>query len=219
MIRDREVSPVEVLTASVARIERLQPRLCGFITEMFEQAHEVASEREIAIAKNEYLGPLDGIPVGVKDNLAVAGVAATVGAKANADFIPEADAEAVRRLRAAGAIVIGKENMHEFAAGGRSNNPYYGAVKNPWDADRIPGGSSGGGGANVAACLTFASLGTDVGGSVRFPSLLWRSWNESDLWQGKSAWFPADMGAWRPCRSTKQERCRFRADVAGLFRS
>ena len=106
----------------------------------------------------------------MKDNLALAGVPATAGALANADFVPEQDAEVVRRMKAAGAIVLGKENMHEFAAGGRSNNPYYGAVKNPWDLDRIPGGSSGGGGANVAACLTFASLGTDVGGSVRFPA-------------------------------------------------
>ncbi len=169
MIQAKQVSPIELVDASISRIERLQPRLKGFINEMFDDARANAQLREQAIGRGEYLGPLDGIPLGVKDNLAVAGIPATVGAIANADFVPEEDAEAVRRLRSAGAIVMGKENMHEFAAGGRSNNPHYGAVKNPWDAERIPGGSSGGGGANVAACLTFASLGTDVGGSVRFP--------------------------------------------------
>jgi aspartyl-tRNA(Asn)/glutamyl-tRNA(Gln) amidotransferase subunit A len=170
MVKEREVSPVEIVDTSIARIERLQPQLKGFILEMFDDARDRAKLREKAIMRGEYLGPLDGIPVGIKDNLAVGGVPATVGALANADFIPEEDAAAVHKLRAAGAIIIGKENMHEFAAGGRSNNPYYGAVKNPWALDRIPGGSSGGGGANVAACLTFASLGTDVAGSVRFPA-------------------------------------------------
>ncbi len=170
MLRDRQISPVDLVDTTISRIERLQPRLCGFITLMFEEARKQAVLREKAIAKGEYLGALDGIPIGIKDNLAVAGIPATAGAEAHADYIPERDAESVRRLRAAGVIVIGKENMHEFAAGGRSNNPYYGSVKNPWDLNRIPGGSSGGGGANVAAGLTFASLGTDVGGSVRFPA-------------------------------------------------
>jgi len=170
MIQTRQVSPVDLVDASIARIERLQPRLKSFINLMFDDARTHAKQREQAIGQGEYLGPLDGIPLGIKDNLAVAGVPATAGAIAHADFVPDEDAEAVRRLRAVGGIVMGKENMHEFAAGGRSNNPHYGAVTNPWDAKRIPGGSSGGGGANVAACLTFASLGTDVGGSVRFPA-------------------------------------------------
>ena len=168
-IKSREVSPLEVVETVISRTQRLQPKLKGFITEMFESARSAAREREIAIGQGQYLGPLDGIPIGIKDNIAVAGVPATAGALACSDFVPEEDAEVVRRLKSAGAIVIGKENMHEFAAGGRSNNPHFGAVKNPWGLERIPGGSSGGGAANVAACLTYLSIGTDVGGSVRYP--------------------------------------------------
>jgi aspartyl-tRNA(Asn)/glutamyl-tRNA(Gln) amidotransferase subunit A len=168
-IQSKEVSPVEVVNATIARIERLQPTLRSFITDTFDTARATAREREAAIGRGEYLGPLDGVPIGIKDNIAVAGIPATAGALARADFVPEHDAESVRRLKTAGAIIVGKENMHEFAAGGRSNNPHFGEVTNPWAADRIPGGSSGGGGANVAACLTYMSLGTDVGGSVRYP--------------------------------------------------
>jgi len=164
-----EISPLEIVDNTISHIENLQPQVNGFITTLFEQAREEAGRRERAIARGQYLGPLDGIPIGIKDNLALAGVTATVGAKALDNNVPSEDAEAVRRLRHAGAIVMGKENMHEFAAGGRSNNPHFGAVGNPWDIERIPGGSSGGSGANVAACMTYASLGTDVGGSVRFP--------------------------------------------------
>lgn len=168
-IAARQLSPVELVDASITQIERLQPDLKGFITLLFDEARATAKQREQAIMTGDYRGPLDGIPVGIKDGIAVAGVKATVGALALDDHVPAEDAEAVRRLRAAGAIIVGKENMHEFAAGGRSNNPHYGAVRNPWAPDRIPGGSSGGSGANVAAGLTFASLGTDVGGSVRYP--------------------------------------------------
>ena len=168
-IASREVSPVEVTAAAIAQAERVEPRVNGFITLMHEQAMEAAKAREAAITKGGYLGPLDGVPVGVKDCVAVAGVKATAGAKANDDYVPAEDAEAVARLKAAGAVIIGKENMHEFAAGGRSNNPHYGFVRNPWDLERVPGGSSGGSGANVASAMTYASLGTDVGGSVRYP--------------------------------------------------
>ena len=168
-IASREVSPVEVTAAAIAQSERVEPQVNGFITLMHEQAMETARMREAAIAKGGYLGPLDGVPVGVKDCVAVAGVKATAGAKANDDYVPAEDAEAVARLKAAGAVIVGKENMHEFAAGGRSNNPHYGFVRNPWDLERVPGGSSGGSGANVASAMTYASLGTDVGGSVRYP--------------------------------------------------
>ena len=168
-IASREVSPVEVTAAAIAQAERVEPQVNGFITLMHEQAMDAAKAREAAIAKGGYLGPLDGVPVGVKDCVEVAGVKATAGAKANDDYVPAEDAEAVARLKAAGAVIVGKENMHEFAAGGRSNNPHYGFVRNPWDLERVPGGSSGGSGANVAAAMTYASLGTDVGGSVRYP--------------------------------------------------
>ena len=169
-IKAREVSPVEVTEAALARADRLQPALNSFITVLHDDAMQEAKKQESEIAHGCYLGPLQGVPIGIKDNIATAGIRSTVGSKVLADHVPEADAEAVRLCREAGAIIIGKENLEEFAAGATSNNLHYGAVHNPWDLDRIPGGSSGGGGANVAAGVTFASLGTDLGGSVRGPA-------------------------------------------------
>lgn len=169
LIQSRAVSPVELTEAALAQAERLQPTLNSFITIMREEALAQAEAAEAALALGEYLGPLHGIPIGIKDNIATAGITTTVGAKALKDNVPDEDAEVVRRCKAAGAIIIGKENLEEFAAGATSNNPHYGAVHNPWGLDHIPGGSSGGGGANVAAGVTFASLGTDLGGSVRLP--------------------------------------------------
>ena len=168
-IRSGEVSPVELTEAALAQADRLQPALNSFITILRDQAMDQAREQEAALARGEYLGPLQGIPIGIKDNIATGGIRTTVGTKVLSDNVPEEDAEVVRRCKAAGAIILGKENLEEFAAGATSNNPHYGAVHNPWGLDHIPGGSSGGGGANVAAGVTFASLGTDLGGSVRLP--------------------------------------------------
>ena len=169
-IRAKEVSPVEVTEAALARADRLQPKLNSFITLLHDQAMNVAKEQEAALARGEYLGPLQGIPIGIKDNIATSGIRTTVGSLVLADNIPDEDAYVVSQCQAAGAIILGKENLEEFAAGATSNNPHYGAVHNPWALDHIPGGSSGGGGANVAAGITFASLGTDLGGSVRLPA-------------------------------------------------
>jgi aspartyl-tRNA(Asn)/glutamyl-tRNA(Gln) amidotransferase subunit A len=168
-IQAREVSPVELTEAALAQADRLQPALNSFITVMHDQARSQAKDQEAALARGEYLGPLQGIPIGIKDNIATAGIRTTVGSKVLADNIPDEDAEVVRRCKEAGAIILGKENLEEFAAGVTSNNPHYGAVHNPWALAHVPGGSSGGGGANVAAGVTFASLGTDLGGSVRLP--------------------------------------------------
>jgi aspartyl-tRNA(Asn)/glutamyl-tRNA(Gln) amidotransferase subunit A len=168
-IRAREVSPVELTEAALAQAERLQPTLGSFITLLHDAARKQAKEQEAAIMRGEYRGPLHGIPIGIKDNIATAGIRTTVGSKVLTDNIPTEDAEVVRRCKDAGAIIVGKENLEEFAAGATSNNPHYGAVHNPWKLDCVPGGSSGGSGANVAACVTFASLGTDLGGSVRLP--------------------------------------------------
>jgi aspartyl-tRNA(Asn)/glutamyl-tRNA(Gln) amidotransferase subunit A len=168
-IQARELSPVELTEAALTQADRLQPALNSFITVMHDQARSAAKDQEAALARGDYLGPLQGIPIGIKDNIATAGVRTTVGSKVLADNIPEEDAEVVRRCKRAGAIILGKENLEEFAAGVTSNNPHYGAVHNPWALDHVPGGSSGGGGANVAARITFASLGTDLGGSVRLP--------------------------------------------------
>ena len=168
-IRSGEVSPVELTEAALAQADRLQPALNSFITILYDQARSQAKEQEAALARGEYLGPLQGIPIGIKDNLATAGIRTTLGTKVLTDNVPGEDAEVVRRCKQAGAIILGKENLEEFAAGATSNNPFYGPVHNPWGLDHIPGGSSGGGAANVASGVTFASLGTDLGGSVRLP--------------------------------------------------
>ena len=168
-IRDRRISPVELTEAALAEAERLQPLLCSFITILYDRARRDAKESADALSRGEYRGPLHGIPIGIKDNLATAGIRTTVGSKVLSDHVPDEDAEAVRRCKDAGAIILGKENLEEFAAGITSNNAHYGAVHNPWNLDHVPGGSSGGGAANVAAGVTFASLGTDLGGSVRVP--------------------------------------------------
>ena len=169
MVQRREVSPVEITQAALAQADRLQPILNSFITILGDQAMAQAREQEAALARGEYRGPLQGIPIGIKDNIATKGIRTTVGSKVLADHVPDEDAHVVRLCKEAGAIILGKENLEEFAAGATSNNPHYGAVHNPWALDHIPGGSSGGGGANVAARVTFASLGTDLGGSVRLP--------------------------------------------------
>ncbi len=169
-IKNKEISPVELTEAVFKQVDRLQPMLNTFITILYDQARQQAKVQEAAILRGDYHGPLHGIPIGIKDNLATAGIRTTVGTKVLTDHIPDEDAFVVSRCKEAGAIMIGKENMEEFAAGSTSNNIHYGAVRNPWNTDHIPGGSSGGGGANVAACVTFASLGTDLGGSVRGPA-------------------------------------------------
>jgi aspartyl-tRNA(Asn)/glutamyl-tRNA(Gln) amidotransferase subunit A len=168
-IESREVSPVEVTEAALARADRLQPKLNSFITLLHERALARARELESELADGKYRGPLHGIPIGIKDNLATQGIRTTVGSLVLSDNVPSEDARVVTLCEEAGAIVLGKENLEEFAAGATSNNPHYGAVHNPWGLDHIPGGSSGGGGANVASGVTFASLGTDLGGSVRLP--------------------------------------------------
>ena len=168
-IESREVSPVEVTEAALARADRLQPKLNSFITLLHERALARARELESELADGKYRGPLHGIPIGIKDNLATHGIRTTVGSLVLSDNVPSEDARVVTLCQEAGAIVLGKENLEEFAAGATSNNPHYGAVHNPWGLDHIPGGSSGGGGANVASGVTFASLGTDLGGSVRLP--------------------------------------------------
>jgi len=169
MIQAREVSPVDLTEAALAEAELRQPTLNSFITIMREQAMEQAERAEAELSRGEYRGPLHGIPIGIKDNIATGGIKTTLGTKVLKDHVPDEDAEVVRRCKEAGAVILGKENLEEFAAGATSNNPHYGAVHNPWGLDHVPGGSSGGGGANVAAGVTFASLGTDLGGSVRLP--------------------------------------------------
>src|SRR5438874_2344626 len=172
LLTRKKVSPVELTKLYLSRIERLNPKLNAFITVTSETALAEAqtAERELLRAKRR--GPLHGIPVALKDNIWTKRVRTTMGSAILRDFLPLEDATVVRKLRRAGAIVLGKTNLHEFAYGVTSGNPHYGPVRNPWNTDRIPGGSSGGSAAAVAAGLCAVAIGTDTGGSIRIPSAL-----------------------------------------------
>ena len=169
--RRAEVSAVEVAEACLARIEEYQPQINAFFSLTPELALADAAKVDAARAKGERL-PLDGMPIAVKDNIDVAGARTTVGSQFFRDRVASQDAEVVRRLRAGGAVVVGKSALHEFVYGVTCNNPFYGPTRNPWNLERIPGGSSGGSGAALAADLCIGALGSDTGGSVRIPAAL-----------------------------------------------
>ena len=169
-IRNREVSPVEVVNAHLERCERLNPTLNAFITLAPEQAIKEAEKAEREINAGNYRSPLHGIPVGIKDIFDTENIRTTYGSSFYREHVPEKDAASVKLLKQAGAIILGKCNTHEFAAGSTTNNPWYGASHNPWDLKRSPGGSSGGSGAAVAAFLCSGATGTDTGGSIRNPA-------------------------------------------------
>jgi aspartyl-tRNA(Asn)/glutamyl-tRNA(Gln) amidotransferase subunit A len=166
------LSPVELVDAVLARIERLNPALNAFLTVLGETARHDALRAERAIARGKYRGPLHGIPISLKDNICTAGVRTTAGSKILAGFVPGENAEVAARLAHSGAILLGKTNLHEFAYGVTTNNPHYGPAHNPWDLECIPGGSSGGSAAAIAAGMCCASIGTDTGGSIRIPAAL-----------------------------------------------
>jgi aspartyl-tRNA(Asn)/glutamyl-tRNA(Gln) amidotransferase subunit A len=171
-LRAGEVSSVELTERCLERIERLDGVLRVFVTVTADLARERARAADDALARGALLGPLHGLPVALKDNIDTAGIRTTAGAGFLADRVPAEDAEVVRRLTAAGAVIVGKAQLHELAYGGTTQNPHFGACRNPWDPERIPGGSSGGSGAAVAAGMCAAALGTDTGGSVRIPAAL-----------------------------------------------
>lgn len=170
LVRSRSVSPVELVQAMLDRIERLDSELRAFITVTAERALDEARRAEVAAGED--LSPLHGVPIALKDLFDTAGVHTTSGSDLLRDRVPKTDAFVVSRLRAAGAISLGKLNMHEFAYGVTTANPHYGVCRNPWDTGRIPGGSSGGSGAAVAASLCYGALGSDTGGSIRIPASL-----------------------------------------------
>jgi aspartyl-tRNA(Asn)/glutamyl-tRNA(Gln) amidotransferase subunit A len=170
LIERREVSPVEVTREVLARIDALDRRLHAFITVRPDEALAAARQAELEIGRGEYRGPLHGVPIGIKDNIAVAGWPATNGSAAMRDFVPDYDATAVTRLREAGALILGKNNQHEWALSGTSLWSAFGRIHNPWDEARVPGGSSGGSAAAVSASLAYASVGSDNRGSVRIPA-------------------------------------------------
>ncbi len=171
-VKSGEVSPVELVDASLARIDAVNPRLSAYISVFADEARKVAQAAEIMASAGHDLGPLHGVPIALKDNVAVRGTRTTAGSKVLADWVPARDATVTARLRQAGAILVGKTNLHEFAWGGTSDNPHYGTVRNPWNVERFPAGSSGGSGAAVAARTCFGAIGTDTGGSIRLPSAI-----------------------------------------------
>ena len=170
--RSGTTTPVDATREYLHRIESLNPRLNCFITVLGDLALKAAAESERRFRAGAPLGPLDGIPIAVKDLIYIEGVRCTAGSRILTNNIAAYDAPAISRLKAAGAVIVGTTNLHEFAAGVTSINPHFGAVRNPWDEGRMAGGSSGGSGAAVAAGLSAAALGTDTGGSVRIPAAL-----------------------------------------------
>lgn len=170
LLRKRKLSPVELVRAYLVRMDRLNPTLNAYITVLRERAVADALRAEKEIAAGKYRGPLHGIPISLKDNIHTQGVRTTAGSQILRDFTPGEDALIARQLCDAGAILLGKTNLHEFAYGVTTENPHFGPARNPWDPTRIPGGSSGGSAAAVAAGLCCASMGTDTGGSVRIPA-------------------------------------------------
>ena len=178
LFRAGKLSPVELTELMLARIERFNPKLNAYITVTDEVARRQAksAEAELGVQGKRKTrtdrGLLHGIPVSLKDNICTEGIRTTAGSAILRDYFPGRDAPVVSRLKLAGAVLLGKTNMHEFAYGVTTNNPHYGSARNPWDTARIPGGSSGGSAAAVAAGLCFGSVGTDTGGSIRIPAAL-----------------------------------------------
>jgi len=169
-IRRKQVSPVEVTQAVLRRIDKLNPLLNAFLTVTGEEAIGQARRAEAAVLKGDDLGPLHGVPLSLKDSLATAGIRTTFGSRVFASFVPSEDAPLVDRVKRAGAIIVGKTTMPEFAWKGVTHSPLSGITRNPWDLAYTPGGSSGGASAAVAAGLGPLAIGTDGGGSIRIPA-------------------------------------------------
>jgi aspartyl-tRNA(Asn)/glutamyl-tRNA(Gln) amidotransferase subunit A len=169
-LRERSISPVDLTRDCLTRIEKLNPHLNAFITVLADSALDQARRAEQEISRGAWRGPLHGIPIGLKDILDTAGTRTTAASAQYKDRIPTEDAEVVRRLRDAGAVILGKQNLHEFAYGGSSMISFFGEVHNAWDPARIAGGSSGGSATSVAAGLGLAAVGTDTAGSIRLPA-------------------------------------------------
>jgi len=169
-LRTRKISCSELVEQSLATIERLNSKLNAFITVTAAQALERARTLDRELASGQDRGPLHGIPIAHKDLILTKGVRTTCGSKPFENHIPDHDAAVVQKLDAVGAISVGKTGLHELAYGITSDNPHFGAIHNPWDPERIPGGSSGGAGVAVATGMVFLATGTDTGGSIRIPA-------------------------------------------------
>ncbi|HLH17492.1 MAG TPA: amidase [Bryobacteraceae bacterium] len=169
-LRARRVSSVELTTEALARIRCRNPELNAFLSVTEELALAQAAAADSELARGSARGPLHGIPVAYKDLFLTRGIRTTAGSRLYENYVPDRDAAVVEKLSAAGAVCLGKLNLHELAYGITSANPHYGPVRNPWNPAHSPGGSSGGSGAAVAAGLCFAAMGSDTGGSIRIPA-------------------------------------------------
>ena len=169
-LRSKKVSSVELTTQALDAISRLGSKLNSFLTVTGDLAKDQARQADAELAQGIDRGPLHGIPIAIKDVYETQGIRTTCGSKLFENYVPERDAAVVEKLRDAGAVSVGKTHMHELAYGVTSNNPHFGPVHNPWDLDRIPGGSSGGSGAAVGAGTVFMATGSDTGGSIRMPA-------------------------------------------------
>jgi aspartyl-tRNA(Asn)/glutamyl-tRNA(Gln) amidotransferase subunit A len=169
-IRRREISSEEIVKVSIRRTQKLDPKLNSYITFLPEKALEQARAADQAMRHGEDFGPLHGIPISIKDHIATQGVRTTAGARFMLNNVPQHDAAVARRLKKAGAVLMGKANMNKFAGGESGDNPDFGKIKTPWNLNFSAGGSSGGSGAMVAAGLVPFSVGTDNGGSIRIPA-------------------------------------------------
>ncbi|WP_174613724.1 amidase [Virgibacillus ihumii] len=170
LIKDRTISPVEVTKAVLDQAEATQKTVNSYINIYREDALEEAEKAETEINNGVYRGMYHGIPMGIKDIIYMKDKVTTMASKIHKEFVSDFDATVISKLREAGVVFTGKVSLHEYAWGITNNNPHYGPVKNPWNPDKIPGGSSGGSGAALAADATIASLGTDTAGSIRIPS-------------------------------------------------
>ncbi|HXF94460.1 MAG TPA: amidase family protein, partial [Gemmatimonadales bacterium] len=169
LVATGQVSPVEVVRAALARVERCNPTVNAVVT-LNQRAEDEARAIERRLARGEAVGPLAGVPVGIKDVTPVAGLRTTYGSPLYRNHVPTEDALVVRRMRAAGAVILGKTNCPEFAAGGNTWNDVFGRTRNPWNPALSAGGSTGGGAAAVATGMIALAEGTDLGGSLRIPA-------------------------------------------------
>ncbi len=172
LVRQRKVSPVELVRECLQIIDQLNPSLNAFITIMSESALTEAKQAEKEVHSGNWRGSLHGIPIGLKDLIDTAGVRTTAASAVFLNRVPSQDADVVNQLKAAGAIIIGKQNLHEFAYGGSSLISHFGPVRNPVNPEFIAGGSSGGSAAAVASGMCYAAIGTDTAGSIREPAAL-----------------------------------------------
>src|ERR1700688_2404149 len=169
-LRAKEISPIELTQTYLDRIDAVDERIVSYITVTADVAHEMARKAEAEITAGRWRGPFHGVPIGLKDLCYTKGILTTGGSKILGEFVPNHDSTVWTRLSEAGAVLLGKLNLHEFAYGASTNNPHWGTCRDPYDLDRIPGGSSGGSGAAIVARTAAATIGTDTGGSIRIPA-------------------------------------------------